>query len=129
MKRKKDGYSDSELPMLLQSMASLSLVVVFCVGGFFGIGYLLDKYIGTGVAGMVVATFVGAGVAIFWAYKRVSLTLRRIYKEDVSANVEKEAAGKADSAKVDTENAGPEEVNIGKIDVEKSITKRGTEAK
>ena len=117
MRRKKDGYSDSELPMLLQSMASLSLVVVFCVGGFFGIGYLLDKYIGTGVAGMVVATFVGAGVAIFWAYKRVSLTLSRIYKEDVSANVEKEAAGKADSAKVDTENADPEEVNIGKIDV------------
>ena len=37
MKRKRDGYNDSELPMLLQSVATLGMVVVICVGGFFGL--------------------------------------------------------------------------------------------
>ena len=86
MKKKQSGYSESELPMLLQSMASLSLVVVVCVGGFFCIGYLLDKYLGTGVTGIVISTFSGAIIAIYWAYKKVSITLNKIFKEEISAD-------------------------------------------
>ncbi len=86
MKKKQSGYSESELPMLLQSMASLSLVVVVCVGGFFCIGYLLDKYLGTGVIGIVISTFSGAIIAIYWAYKKVSITLNKIFKEEISAD-------------------------------------------
>lgn len=86
MKREKKEYSESELPMLLQSMASLGIVVVVCVGGFFGIGFLLDKYLGFGVTGIVTSTFIGAIVAIYWAYRRVSLTLTKIYKDDIAGD-------------------------------------------
>ena len=80
MAKKKEGYSDSELPMLLQSMASLGLVVVVCVGGFFFLGFMLDKYFSVGVTGIVASTFLGAVFAIYWAYKRVSTLLYKIYK-------------------------------------------------
>ncbi len=101
MTKKKNGYRESELPGLLQSMAVLGFVVVFCVSAFFVIGYLLDKYLGLGVAAMIVATFLGAVVAIYWAYRRVVALLEKIYRDEMAEPRVGEAAEDEESSSDD----------------------------
>lgn len=92
MTKKKKGYKESELPLLLQSMASIGIVVVVSIGAFFFLGYMLDRYFATGVAGIVICTFAGAFFGIYWAYRKVEKVLRRLFTEKKDDDPEAESA-------------------------------------
>ena len=100
MTKKKSGYRESELPVLLQSMACIGLVVVVSIGAFFFLGYILDQYFRTGVAGIVVCTFLGSFLGIYWAYRKVDSVLKRLFKEKKDDSVQD---SEIDDAESDTE--------------------------
>ncbi len=111
MNEKKDGYRESELPTLLRSMASLSFAVVACIGGFSGLGFLLDKYFHIGATGIIVCTFAGAAVAMYWAYLRVSFLLEKLYRNH-----------KAQEAEDENETISGENNNIGNEGIETDVS-------
>ncbi len=116
MNEDKDGYKDSELPTLLRSMASLSFAIVACTGGFCGLGFLLDKYLDIGATGIIICTFAGAAVAMYWAYLRVSLLLKKLYRNhaeqesengnNVTGNVNDDAGAESVESDVSVTDSG-----------------------
>ncbi len=91
--------SDRELNVLwkhLRFVSILGIVMTFSVVIFFTIGYFLNSYLNLGSWIVIVFIFLGAGLGLFWAYRRIAAMLK-----ELTAQEQKKANGESDSSVID----------------------------